>query len=71
MSSDTIAGFCQRNKLSRGTFYNMQARGTGPRLMRDGRVIRISDEAERDWQREREAVERLRLAIELARRCRP
>ena len=46
--------FCARNKISKKTFYSLQAKGRGPRIMRDGRLIRISAQAEIDWQKQME-----------------
>jgi hypothetical protein len=54
-SAFTISEFCQRNGISRGMFYKMQAAGKGPRLMEIGSHKRISAEAELDWKRACEA----------------
>lgn len=48
----TIPEFCFRNSISRPTYHRLRAEGRGPVEMRPGlNVIRITLEAERDWQR--------------------
>jgi hypothetical protein len=48
----TIPEFCFRNSISRPTYHRLRAEGRGPVEMRIGlNVIRITAEAERDWQR--------------------
>jgi hypothetical protein len=44
--------FCERNGISLAYFYLLRSQGRGPREMSIGRVTL---DAERDWQREREA----------------
>ena len=47
----TIPEFCFRNNISRPTYHRLRAEGRGPVEMRLGlNAIRISAEAERDWQ---------------------
>jgi len=46
--------FCRRNGISMATFWKLRDAGRAPQLMYLGRIIRISVEAERQWQRERE-----------------
>jgi hypothetical protein len=53
--SMTIAQFCQRHWIGHSTFYDLCKRGLGPRLMRIGRAVRISFEADRDWVKKMEA----------------
>ena len=49
----TIPEFCFRNSISRPTYHRLRAEGRGPVEMRPGlNVIRITLEAERDWQRQ-------------------
>jgi hypothetical protein len=50
-SSFTKAEFCQRNAISIALFYKLRKQGRGPREM----LGRITADAEKDWQREREA----------------
>jgi predicted DNA-binding transcriptional regulator AlpA len=50
----TIKQFCDRNQISGAHYFNLAARGEGPRVMRLGKAVRITEESERDWQRERE-----------------
>jgi len=48
----TVPEFCFRNNISRPTYHRLRAEGRGPVEMRLGlNAIRISAEAERDWQR--------------------
>jgi hypothetical protein len=48
----TIPEFCFRNNISRPTYHRLRSEGRGPVEMRIGlNAIRISAEAERDWQR--------------------
>jgi predicted DNA-binding transcriptional regulator AlpA len=53
--SSTVAQFCARHNLSRSTFYVLLGTGKGPRVMRIGRRVLISDQADADWVVEREA----------------
>ena len=47
----TIPEFCFRDNISRPTYHRLRAEGRGPVEMRLGlNAIRISAEAERDWQ---------------------
>src|SRR5436190_21842544 len=50
----TIREFCKRNRIAPSTFFKLKAKNRAPRLMTLGRAIRISAEAERAWQMERE-----------------
>jgi hypothetical protein len=50
----SIATFCARNGIGLTLYHRLKNEGRGPREMRLGRTIRITLEAERDWQRERE-----------------
>ena len=48
----TIAEFCFRNHISRPAYHRLRAEGRGPVEMRIGlNMIRITAEAEREWQR--------------------
>jgi hypothetical protein len=48
----TVLEFCFRNRISRPTYHRLRAQGRGPVEMRLGlNAIRITAEAERDWQR--------------------
>ena len=72
----TLAEFCYRNHISRPAYHRLRAEGRGPVEMRLGlNVIRITAEAEREWQRlmqepnealEQQAVERAVKAGEAA-----
>jgi hypothetical protein len=49
----TVPEFCFRNNISRPTYHRLRAEGRGPMEMRLGlNAIRISAEAERNWQQE-------------------
>jgi hypothetical protein len=50
-SAYTKKEFCQRNAMSLAFFYKLRKAGKGPREM----LGRITVDAERDWQKEREA----------------
>lgn len=50
----TIEEFCKAHRISRGTYFNLQARGEGPTVMRLGKRVVISREAAARWRRERE-----------------
>lgn len=51
----TITEFClDHGNISRGLFYALQKQGNGPRLMKVGRRILISDEAAADWRKQME-----------------
>ena len=48
----TIPEFCFRNCISRPTYHRLRSQGRGPAEMRIGlNLVRITAEAERDWQR--------------------
>jgi predicted DNA-binding transcriptional regulator AlpA len=46
----SVKAFCERHGIARSTFYNLVARGAAPDLLRIGDLVRITPEAERDWQ---------------------
>ncbi len=54
----TVPEFCAALKVSRGTFYALDAAGKGPATFKAGRRRLISTEAARAWvtQRERESA---------------
>lgn len=48
----TIVEFCFRNSISRPTYHQLRSQGLGPTEMRIGlNLVRISADAEREWQR--------------------
>ncbi len=51
----SIPEWCDANRISRGTFYNLQKQGIGPRIMRVGKRVLITPEANEEWRRAREA----------------
>lgn len=50
----TIPEFCQANRISRGSFYNLKKAGKAPRLMIVGNRVLISPEANAEWRLARE-----------------
>jgi hypothetical protein len=46
-----IQEFCWRNAISLGTYHKLKNAGLGPKEMRHDSVVRISAEAELEWQR--------------------
>jgi hypothetical protein len=55
MQSYTIDEFCQRHRFSRSLYYKLDKAGKGPRTMPLLGCVRISEEAEREWVKAREA----------------
>jgi hypothetical protein len=54
-SSFTINEICKRNRVSRGKYFSLRRAGLGPVEMRLGpSTVRITREAELDWQRARQ-----------------
>ena len=64
----SIQEFCFRNAISPSTYFKLKRAGLGPNEMRVGNLVRITFEAELEWQRARthpigvEAEENLRAA---------
>src|SRR6266436_6463568 len=55
VASFSINQFCARHRISRGKYFGMRKAGGGPREMRLGpATVRITREAELDWQHARE-----------------
>ena len=55
MKSETIAEFCESERISRSHYYKLKRYGKGPREMRLLSTVRITPEAKADWRRAREA----------------
>jgi hypothetical protein len=53
-AAKAITQFCATKQFSEPTYYKLKARGLGPREMRIGPIVRISPEAEDEWDRARE-----------------
>lgn len=53
-SAYSIDAFCKAHDISRAFFYELGDAGLGPRLMKLGRRVLISQEAAADWRRETE-----------------
>jgi hypothetical protein len=51
----TIDEWCDKHKLSRSGFYKLKKIGKAPRLMEVLSRIRITEEADQDWSKAREA----------------
>ena len=47
----SISEFCKRNNISRATYYNLQKKGIGPRVIKIGTRTIISVEAGAEWRR--------------------
>lgn len=54
--SMTVSEFCHRHSISRAFFYLLASKGEAPRTFKVGRLVRISQEAEREWIKSREAA---------------
>lgn len=52
----TIEALCSKFGMSRATYYRLRARGEGPRETRIGKLVRITEQAEREWIAAREAA---------------
>jgi hypothetical protein len=52
----SISEFCRRNGISQSFYFKLQQRHLAPRTMNLGHRRLITPEAEKDWQREREAA---------------
>jgi hypothetical protein len=52
--ASTISEFCERQNISKPFYYKLRSMGLGPTEMRFLGVIRISHEAELQWQNARE-----------------
>jgi hypothetical protein len=57
-SANSIDEFCALNGICRATFVNHQRLGIGPKVMRAGARVLISQEAQAEWRKnlERNAV---------------
>jgi excisionase family DNA binding protein len=53
-STMSVDEFCERNGMSRSTFYKLVRKELGPRTMKIGRKIRITIEADQEWRRNME-----------------
>jgi hypothetical protein len=69
MSSKTIQQWCDSHHISRGMFYILDARGEAPRTFNAGKCRRISDEADAEWVRAREAESAARTQIAARDNC--
>lgn len=52
----TILEFCAAHRLSRAKLYQLWDEGIGPRIMKVGAKVLITDEAAAQWRRDREAA---------------
>ena len=48
--SYTVTRFCEAEDISPPKYYELKKRGLGPVEYRDGKMIRITAQARRDWQ---------------------
>jgi hypothetical protein len=54
--SYTINQWCEWRQISRAMFYKLEAQGLAPRTHNAGKKRLISEEADADWLRQREAA---------------
>lgn len=52
-----IKQFCQRNRISVSTYFNLQKTGAGPRVMRVGNRVLITKEAAAEWRKQLERAQ--------------
>jgi predicted DNA-binding transcriptional regulator AlpA len=52
----TIPEWCEANRVSRGSFYNLKKAGQAPRTYNVGTRVLISAEADAEWRKDREAA---------------
>ena len=55
MKSMSIEEWCRAHGLSRSFFYKLAEQVQAPRSFKVGRIVRISEEANREWVAAREA----------------
>lgn len=51
----SVDEFCERNNISRSTYYDLRRQGLGPKEMKVGKRRIISVEAAAEWRRAMEA----------------
>jgi predicted DNA-binding transcriptional regulator AlpA len=56
MRSFSIEQWCEMHGFARSTFYKLVSANVAPRRFKVGRSVRISDEANTEWLRAREAA---------------
>jgi predicted DNA-binding transcriptional regulator AlpA len=54
-SDMTIPEWCRKHRVSRSMWYRLKDEGRAPRTIKLGVAVRITDEADREWQAAREA----------------
>jgi predicted DNA-binding transcriptional regulator AlpA len=52
----TVKEFCAQTRISHKTFYELQKRSEGPRIIRLGRRVYVGQETARAWVQERERL---------------
>jgi len=52
----TVDDICAQHGISRQLFYKMQREGRGPKTLRIGRSVRISETANDEWIKQLEAA---------------
>jgi hypothetical protein len=55
MAGKSIPTFCRDNEISKSFYFKLRQLGLGPREMRLNTAVRITPEAEQEWQAAREA----------------
>jgi hypothetical protein len=51
----SVPNFCHAHGISKGLFYLLQQRGSGPQIMKIGRTTLVSKEAAAKWRERMEA----------------
>lgn len=51
----SISEFCKAHNICKVTFYNLQKKGVGPKIMRIGSRVLISKEAAKEWRKQMES----------------
>jgi hypothetical protein len=54
--SRAINEWCEDHRISRSMFYKLKKQGLAPDLMKLGKAVRITDDADARWQAAREAA---------------
>ena len=55
-NSITIPEFCNRESISRAMFYKLHKQGLAPKIMKIGRLTRISIESVAEWRKRMEKL---------------
>ena len=64
----SVDEFCADHRISRAFYYKLRREGRGPREMRVGSRVIVSDEAAADWRRSMESADPWQLIGDVAQR---